>query len=91
MLTIVGKFNSYVVISISVIDLPTKEHLSSFLRSQFFKTSNKAFDIVVHFSPKNVSKSHEYQRLKTNLTSKKHLFLNESNEYVASKFKYFEL
>lgn len=72
--------DSFDFLSISVIDLPTKEHVSSFLDGQFFKTTNKTFDIIVHFTPKDISSTHEYQRLTSSLTAKKHLFLNESNE-----------
>lgn len=64
-----------------VLHLPTKEHLESFIENHQFKNFKKSFDIVVHFSPENVVKLRIYQKLISSLNSKKHLYLNERNEY----------
>lgn len=73
----INQFNFVVVL-----DLPTKEHLMSFLESPQFKAIITNFDIIVHFSPKNVVNHRDYQKLLSKLHSKKHVYLNESNEWV---------
>lgn len=82
MLKIVEQFDLIFFLSITVIDLPTKEHVISILGNQSFRTTHKVFDIIVHFTPRDISNLQEYQHLTSTLEAKKHLFLNESNEYV---------
>lgn len=67
---------------IAVLDLPTKDHLISFVENQQQQNLQTSFEIIVHFSPKHVAELREYKNLVSSLIAKKHLFLNESNEFV---------
>lgn len=79
---IVRTMISFVCDLVPVLDLPTKEHLKTFIEKQNQRYHEKPFEIVVHFSPEHVTNLHEYKTLVSHLESKKHLYLNESNKYI---------
>lgn len=65
----------------AVLDLPSVEHLRSFIESPQFKELQVPFQMIVHFSPQSVTQLREYKKLTSSLDAKKHFYLNESNEY----------